>query len=86
MFAMCPVSTGLAKVPTVLNSSPPFQHYGTRPVAMVGTVLFTASTALAAAVDSFYWFLACFAVLGGVGSGMVLVQVDGDSIIQSTPG
>ena len=53
---------------------------------MVGTVLFTASTALAAAVDSFYWFLACFAVLGGVGSGMVLVQVDGDSIIQSAPG
>ena len=43
-------------------------------MALVGAVTVTLSTALASAVDNFYWFFTFFSLLGGVGSGLILVQ------------
>ena len=43
-------------------------------MALVGALLVTLSTAMASAVDNFYWFFIFFSVLGGVGSGLILVQ------------
>ena len=37
-------------------------------------MLVTFSTAMASAVDHFYWFFVFFSILGGVGSGLILVQ------------
>ena len=43
-------------------------------MALVGAVTVTLSTALASAVDNFYWFFTFFSLLGGLGSGLILVQ------------
>jgi len=61
-FFFCPISTALSK------------QYGSRSVALVGAVTVTVSTALSSAIDNFYWFFIFFSLLGGIGSGLILVQ------------
>jgi MFS family permease len=81
MFFFCPVSTALAKVSGTffvlcsLNFVFQFQHYGTRPVALTGAITVTVSVAISAIIDDFYWFFIFFSIFGGLGSGLILVQV-----------
>ena len=42
---------------------------------MTGAVIATVSVAASAIIDNFYWFFIFFSVFGGIGSGLILVQV-----------
>ena len=44
-------------------------------MALTGAILATVSVALSSIIDHFYWFFIFFSVFGGVGSGLILVQV-----------
>ena len=44
-------------------------------MAVTGAILATSSVAISSLLDDFYWFFLFFSIFGGVGSGLILVQV-----------